>query len=123
MAELYVRTTDKINTKDAKSDAQCYKRAFVVEIFEDDHKYGTGEINNPNHILIKCPGVDKEKLNAYLVPEPDKGIANVILQRRGFMFDLDTYLLNPAWRDNLTEQQVLSLKLTVPLKQNLDVIG
>ena len=113
MAELYVRTIDKVNTLDVYADARCLKRGDVVAIVEDGHKWGSAELNNAHHQILKAPGIDAEKLRAYLLAEPGNDVLNRVLQARAFKFDLDAYAIAPD-KSLDTEAKALAFKVLKP---------
>lgn len=93
MATMLVQNLDKMPLNPIE-DCKAYKRGMVVDIQEDDHKWGTAETNpNGQFTLVSVPGVSKRDLLAFLTPEPikDPGLPNLFLTRRAFKFDIDAY--------------------------------
>lgn len=121
MAQLYVRINDKVN-EDKYLDAKCYKRGDVVEIVQDSHQWGEGELKNANHIIIQVPGVDAEKLTAFLVPEMGDPQIKQVLQRRGFCIDMNLLAQHDP-KKPLTETDILSFKMKKDPKIDPNVIG
>lgn len=117
MAELYIRTEDKVNP-DLYLDVMCYKRGDVVSIVDDNWHWGESELNNAVHTIIKAPLVHKDDLNAFLEPEPSLDPVNIsrTLQRRAFRFDLNNYNLqgNPI----LNSLNIMLFK--VPVQPRID---
>ena len=93
MAELLIRSVDKVNAESAYADASCSKRGDVIAICDDGWKWGPGELHSGEHVIVKLPGVPIEKVSAYLLPEVDKDVLtkSKTLQFRVSRFDLDAY--------------------------------
>ncbi len=90
MCELLVRAIDKTNA-DPWLDAQCTKRGDVIVIVDDGHRWGPGELQDRQYIIVRAPGVPASKASAYLAPErgDDQFSSNPGLRARGFYMDLD----------------------------------
>lgn len=90
MAELLVRTIDKVN-KDFYLNLQCTKRGDVIVVCPDDWSWGKEEINSEQYTIIKMPGVAVEEVEHLLAPEPQVDARNPskTVQRRMWKIDLD----------------------------------
>jgi len=90
MAELLVRTVDKIN-EDFYLNLQCTKRGDVIVVCEDGWSWGKDELNSDQHAIIKLPGVAVDDVAHLLAPEPqtDPHNPSATLQKRLWKLDLD----------------------------------
>ena len=91
MAEMLVRTIDKVNSESVYLDVQCTKRGDVIALCEDGHEWSKAEQTAPYWTIVKAPGVKVADLTAYLTPEPGDPQKDRMLQRRAFFFNLDAY--------------------------------
>src|SRR4051812_41436296 len=91
MAELLVRTVDKVNKADIYSDCKLTKRGDVICVQPDGWTWGMDEIAAPFYQIVRLPGVAPDVLSALLQSEIDTDPKHPsrTLQARGFKFDLD----------------------------------
>lgn len=121
MAELQVRITDKTNKDSPYLDAKCFKRGDVIAICEDGHKWGAGERDNGEYIIVKMPGVPVEKLELlYMDEEAGNPKVNRLLQKRGAAFDIDAYL---GGAKAITEADATALKKQKPALEDPNVFS
>ena len=124
MCELYIRTVERVNAEDKYATPKLTQRGDVIVIREDGWKWGSGETDSAEHIIVPIPGVPAGKLTAFLVPEIGDPMVNKMLQRRGFGFDLDAYFAAlKADSKALTEGVALALKFVRPPIPDPNVIG
>ena len=89
MAELYIRTVDKVNPESIYKDVKCPKRGDVIVVKPDGWHWTQKEKNSPTEIIVKYPGIDPEDLSGFKVPEAGDPKTQKNLQRRQFFIDLD----------------------------------
>lgn len=109
MAEMLVRTIDKVNKEDVYLDVKCTKRGHVIAICPDGWQWSETERTAPYWTIVKVPGVSVEDLSAYLAPEPGDPRMNRMLQCRAFKFDLDSL----GVKSTVTASEVQGLKMAM----------
>ena len=94
MCELLIRVVSKVNA-DPYLDAKCTKRGDVIAVVEDGWAWGTDELANPHWRIVRVTGVPAATAAAFISPEIEIDPANpsLVLQRRGFSFDLSNALI------------------------------
>lgn len=120
MCEMLVMREDKVND-DPYLDAQCYKRGDVIVIMEDGHPWSKEELDHPRWLVVKVPGVPRDKLTAYLVGEPGDPLQNKMLQRRAFTFDMDAH--DQEGKKDYNEAKALEKKKAKPARADPLVLG
>lgn len=112
MCEMLVMRQDKVSNESPHLDAQCYKRGDVIVIMEDGHPWSAEERDHPRWVLVFLPGVPREKMLAYLTPEPADVQPGKMLQRRACTFSLTAW--EASGSRSLNEQSALALKSVKP---------
>jgi len=107
MAELLIRTVDKVNADSRELNSRCMKRGMVVTIQPDGWSWSRKERNNPEWEIRKYPGVRAEALTGFLAPEPGDKLLDPYLQRRQFTFDLAAVIRPDANEDDVLAAQRL----------------
>ena len=102
MAELLIKAIDAVHSDSTKDRRGCYKRGMPVVIMDDGHKWGKEE-GLPNFIILKLPGIPKEKLEKYLTPEPGLSDTGDIIGDRRRMWKLRLEGMPIAARKKLQE--------------------
>lgn len=127
MCELLVRIVDK-NHDDLTAHVKMLKRGDVVEVFDDKHDYGTGELSHSFWRILCLPNVPKEVGQSFLGAEISDDPSNPkdnLLQARATKFDLDhddhgesfkTWLeddtrVYPMFVLNITEDDILKYQI------------
>lgn len=111
MARLVIRNRDKVNRESVHLDACCLKRGMVVDILPDGKSLGKVGDTYTGWTVVDVPRTDAEMLSAFLGPELGDRRFDPMLQRRAFVFDLDTYAA--LRKSTITLKEALSLKLPV----------
>lgn len=119
MAELLVRTVDKVN-EDFYLNCACTKRGDVIAVQDDGWPWGKEERANPEWTIIKVPGVPAEKFLSFLAPEPETNskVPSRTRQRRAFKLDLDADIKALAQADRID-----TVKIAKPAIADPAVIG
>lgn len=112
MAEMLVRTVDKVNAQDVYLDCKCTKRGMVIAICPDGWQWSQAEKTAPYWTIIKVPGVSVDDLSGYLAPEPGDPKLNRMLQRRAFRFDLIAYALSAKSTISTLDAQAMKVPVT-----------
>jgi len=109
MAELLIRTVDKINTNSRQKNAKCTKRGDVIVIREDRWPWSTKEETNPEWVIKKFPGIRASVLSGFLAEEPGNPRLDAYLQRRFSFLDFSATLPSRP-----TATEVLATQRTKP---------
>jgi hypothetical protein len=126
MAILMVYDRDNKHVDPEKDARGCYKRGYVVEVFEDDKKLV--EPPAPPFLFIKVPGVSKADAEAkYMIPEHEEitaskgeGITVNVTRRRAVKIDLD--LMDKADSDALAKSRVIpAMEYSVLKAKSIDI--
>lgn len=90
MAELLVKAVDSEGSSDPeKIQRGGYRRGMPVVVMDDGHKWGREE-GPPKFVVLKFPGIPKEKMAEYLTPNLlDESDPTSQVGRRLWKFDLD----------------------------------
>lgn len=128
MAELLVRTVDKVNPKDPEKDAQCLKRGEVVVIMPDGHPWSQRERNNPDWQLVQIPGMSVEDANIKFTQPPfvDPKIAGEEAmrnrKRRAIKIDLDALVAHAEF-DKYRSDPEASTKVLALSAETMDSVS
>lgn len=120
MCEMLVRTRDKAPLDTPEAQARVSQRGDVIDICDDGWAWTYAERTNPDWTLVKLPGVDKEKMSAFLGSEPGDPLLNKYLRRRAFSFDIAGYQSGVIPKD---QTQALAMKMQKPPVVDVAVIG
>jgi hypothetical protein len=82
--ELLVVAQDAVNPEPAKDQSGCYKRGMIAVIMDDDHIWGRLE-RLPKFVIVKIPGISKDKLLKYLDSQLD--VNGDAIRRRAWAID------------------------------------
>ena len=92
--QLLIRTVDQINSTDEIKNYQLMKRGDVIAVRDENHIWGSKELNNLDSIIIKVD-LTKEQAESLVTPEFSNDLTkNYILRKRGLKIDLDNLDLN-----------------------------
>lgn len=109
MAEFLVRVVSKANLVDVYTDVKLTKRGDVIMVVPDGYSWASMELTFPEWRIFRWPAVSVSEGGALLTPElPVESqllefAADPMLQRRGFMLNLDDPKLPLALRTFLAE--------------------
>ncbi len=107
MAELLIRTVDKVNVNSRIKNSKCSKRGDVIAIFEDNWPWSVKEKTNPEWVIKKFPGILASQLSGFLAPEPGNPLLDPYLQRRAFTFNFVAILpARPTLPEVLAVQKI-----------------
>lgn len=110
--ELLLFVKDNRNLNDLAADAKTYKAGDVVVVKDVGWPWSWRELSDPRVRIIRVLNLDRNGSIPFLVPEPetDPQNPNPLLQRRAFMFDLQSLLLTADFRAFLDDD-----RRTVPI--------
>ena len=112
MAELLIRTVDKVNPNNKQKNAKCPKRGMVVTIQADGWPWTQKERDAPFWEIRKYPGVPVDALSGFLAPEAGDPLVDPYLQRRQFTFNLAEIIKENATTVDVLKAQVLRVPWT-----------
>lgn len=90
MAEILLKLKDMELSRDAAIDSQRDRRGDVIVALPDGHDWATAELEWPDWIIVKIPGMSVDEASAVAAPEPpDPNNPGAIRWKRLFSINLD----------------------------------